>query len=396
MQPTNISTPDKFNRAKPGVENPLQDADFLRFLENVRSRRAEIEQARQVPLDIIDELKKVGMYRALLARRYGGDEHSPVTFLRMVEAISAADGSVGWVASFAGSVVYLAGLPEYRYREIYAHGPDVAFAAGLFPVHPAKKVTGGLAISGRWKFASGCTGADILGGGISIAGDDRASGKPRLVIFPKTLATIEENWDVIGLVGTGSHDVVIEHAIVEEDWSFVRGAGSTLPEPIYRFPQLAFSALNHATVGLGIARAALEEAIELASSKASITGAPRPMDRPHVQIDIAKTDAALRAARAFLMEQTEAVWNIVLAGDPVPIKEASLLRVAANNAARVAADVAESAFSIAGTTAIYRSHPLQRHLRDAMVVKQHAFLSEGHYESAGRILFGLPPAPGFP
>ncbi|WIM10227.1 hypothetical protein [Enhydrobacter sp.] len=74
----------------------------------------------------------------------------------------------------------------------------------------------------------------------------------------------------------------------------------------------------------------------------------------------------------------------------------TLLRLGASNAAKVGADVARMAYTISGTTGIFTDHPLAYTLQDALVVLQHAFLSEGTWQSAGRLLLGLEPTPGFP
>ena len=76
----------------------------------------------------------------------------------MIEDISIADGSAGWVASFGMNPVYLASLPLATLEKVYANGPDVVFAGGIFPPQPATFVEGGLEVNGRWKFSSGCMG----------------------------------------------------------------------------------------------------------------------------------------------------------------------------------------------------------------------------------------------
>ena len=380
-------------------EDPFSNQAFQDLLDEIRSRRAEVEKLRQVPNDLVARMKAVGIYRAVVPKHLGGWGVSLVTFLKMLERISAADGSVGWVASFGGTT-YLAALPMHRIREIYANGPDVAFAGALFPVHRAEKVNGGLRISGRWNFASGCTGADLLGVGVTVDGDPvTAQGTPipRLVVLKPDQVTITDNWNVVGLCGTGSHDLVVDNLVVSEDWSFIRGSDAvSLPEPIFRFPAIARAALFHATVGLGIARESLDELITLAGAKKSITGAPAPADRPHVQRGLALAEASLRAARAFLYSQVETVWETIAAGGKADPSATNLLRLAAINAAEVGANVTQTACKLIGTSTIRLSSPMQRFMRDAHTVNLHAFLGEHHLESAGRILLGMKPLPGYP
>lgn len=365
------------------------------LLAEIVARRGEFTAQRRISNDIVEGFRRVGVYRALVAREFGGDEQSPAEFLRLIERISEADGSAGWVASFGVSALYLAALPRETIAEVYADGPNVVFAGGLFPPQPAVPAEGGLKVTGKWKFGSGSTGADLIGVGIKVDGGAQP-GLPRMAVMPAGKVKIVPNWEVNGLQGTGSHDLVVEGVVVPENWTFVRGSAATLDGPLYRYPSMAFAAQVLAVVGLGVARAALDEIATMAGGRGSITGAPVLADRAYVQIEVAKAEAALRSARAFFYEATEGAWTKLVAGETLAIEDVNLIRLAASHAACVGADVAGTAYKLSGTTGIYTAHPIARHVQDAMVVVQHAFLSEGTWQSAGRILLGLGSPPGFP
>lgn len=377
------------------VATPL-DADgraleFQRVLDEVRQRREEFDSRSHVPRDMIERFRDVGIYRAATPRCFGGDALPPAQFLRLVERIAEADGSAGWVASFGSASTYLTALPRQTLAELYADGPDLVFAGGLFPIQPATQVEGGWRVSGTWKFASGCKGADVLGVGIGIGGP---GGKPRTALLRAKDVEIVENWNVVGLKGTGSHDLKLDNAFVPDDWTFIRGGQSNIDEPLYRYPTIAYAAQVLAVVNLGLARAALDEITRMASSS-GVTGAPKLGDRAYVRIEIGKAEAELQAARGFFYDATETVWESILAGEAVTPEQVSQLRLAAVHVSRAGADVVRRAYTLAGTTAIYLNHPLQRYLRDAMVVTQHAFLSDGMYDGAGAVLLDVPPFPGY-
>lgn len=377
------------------VAEPL-DADgraleFQRVLDEVRQRRDEFDARSHVPRDMIERFRDVGIYRAATPRCFGGDALPPAQFLHLVERIAEADGSAGWVASFGSASTYLTALPRQTLAELYADGPDLVFAGGLFPIQPATQVEGGWRVSGTWKFASGCKGADVLGVGIGIGGP---GGKPRTALLRARDVEIVENWNVVGLKGTGSHDLKLDNAFVPDDWTFIRGGEPSIDEPLYRYPTIAYAAQVLAVVNLGLARAALDEITRMASSS-GVTGAPKLGDRAYVRIELGKAEAELQAARGFFYDATEAVWESILAGNPVTPEQVSQLRLSAVHVSRAGADVVRRAYSLAGTTAIYLNHPLQRYLRDAMVVTQHAFLSDGMYDGAGAVLLDVPPFPGY-
>ncbi|CAH0159675.1 acyl-CoA dehydrogenase family protein [Pseudomonas mediterranea] len=359
-----------------------------------RARREEFDQQRYISHDVIARFKELGVYRALVPTRFGGEQRSPMEFCEMVEDVSAADGSAGWVASFGMNPVYLAALPLETLKKIYADGPDVVFAGGIFPPQPAEFVDGGLKVSGRWKFSSGCVGASLIGVGISPKNGDTV-GLPRLAVMPREKVRIDETWDVVGLIGTGSHDLVIDGVVVPEDWTFVRGGPANLDEPLFRYPSLSFAAQVLSVVGLGVARAALDYLADMASGRFSVTGAPVLADRPLAQMQVAKAEAELRAARAWFYEAMENVWASVLAGDTVSVEQTNLLRLSSTHATRVSAEVARTAQMLSGMTGVYRHSPLARFVNDAQVVTQHAFMGDVTYQSAGAIFFGGKPMPGY-
>ncbi|MGF6574087.1 alkylation response protein AidB-like acyl-CoA dehydrogenase [Paraburkholderia sp. GAS333] len=364
-------------------------------IAEIAQRREEFERLSHVPRDVIDKLKRVGIYRAATPKRFGGDARAPGEFLQMIERIAAADGSAAWVASFGSANVYLAALPLATQAAIYANGPDQVFAGGLFPVQTATPATGGYRVNGLWKFASGCKGADWLGVGISTGNAGNAPGKPQTAVFRAEQVEIVENWNVVGMQGTGSHDLRVTDQFVAQDWTFVRGGAPTVDEPLYRYPTIAYAAQVLAVVNLGLARAALDVANNMAGGRKTTTGAPQLADRAYYRIELAKAEAQLRSARAFFYESTDSVWQSILAGNEVTPDQVSLLRLSATQIAREGADVVNRAYRLGGTMAIYRTHPLQRLMRDSMVVTQHAFLGEGNYDGAGAVFVGVPPIPGY-
>lgn len=374
---------------------PGADGAFSQLLEGVRARSEAFDEAQEVSAEVVELMRQAGIYRALVAKQFGGDEVSPADFIRMIEAIAQVNGSAAWVASFGHTAAYITALPVETLREIYANGPDVNICGALFPPANAPAVDDGFLISGKWKFGSGTPGADLVGVGIKAEGLDDG-GLPRMALMPRANVSIVRNWDVIGLRGTGSHDVVVDKVHVPLEWTFIRGGASSLDTPLYRYPVMALAAQVLAVVGLGVARTALDTLVEMANARGSITGAPVLADRAYVQNDVAQAEASLRSARSFFYEVTEDAYATLLSGDPLPIEKVNLLRLASTHVAAVGVEVTQTAYKLSGTAAIYKDHPIAKNMNDALVVAQHAFLASGTWQNAGRVLLGLPSVPGFP
>ncbi|MCT2582008.1 acyl-CoA dehydrogenase family protein [Actinophytocola gossypii] len=367
---------------------------FDGVLAELAERRVEFREQRYVPRDFVDRLKELGLYRAATPAKFGGEPLPPADFLDRIERISVVDGSTGWVASFGSALIYLAALPVETQAELYRDGPDVVFAGGLFPVQAAAPTERGYTVDGHWKFASGCVAADVIGVGIRDA--EAADGKPRVAVLRPEDVEIVRDWDVVGMRGTGSFDLVVRGVEVPREWTFIRGGSPTVDEPLYRYPTIAYAAQVLAVVGAGVARAALDYAEEVGAGYAGVTGAPKLADRPYYRAEIARAEAALRSARAWFYEVSHEVWETVVAGDPATDEQNAHLRLSSAHLARTSSDVVGSLVEISGTAPIGSTHPLQLLLGDALVPKQHAFLGPAMYDAAGAVLMGLPPTtPGF-
>ncbi|WP_420868860.1 acyl-CoA dehydrogenase family protein [Acinetobacter courvalinii] len=360
-----------------------------------RACSGEFDNQAYVSQDIIEKLKQIGVYRALVPKRFGGNEWSPKQFCELIEQLSKADGSVGWVASFGMSPAYLGSLPEATLEQLYKDSPDIVFAGGIFPPQPAEITDAGVVVSGRWKFSSGCMGADIVGVGISPQKDNEAQGLPRMAVMPANKAHIDMTWDTVGLKGTGSHDLVVKDVLVAKEWTFVRGEPSKLPEPFFKYPSLSLATQVLTVVGIGVAAAAIEEFQKLAPGKSSITGGAEIANRPVTQYEFAQAEAEFKAARVWFYDTMQIVWNEVVAGRTPSAEQISNMRLSCTHVARVCARVTRKIQMLAGMTAIYTHNPFSRFVNDTNVVTQHAFMGDATLQNAGLVSFGMKPAPGY-
>ncbi|EPF69437.1 hypothetical protein F957_04008 [Acinetobacter gyllenbergii CIP 110306 = MTCC 11365] len=371
--------------------------DLESLCQEIRERACtgEFDNQAYVSQDMIEKLKQVGVYRALVPKRFGGNEWSPKQFCELIEQLSKADGSVGWVASFGMSPAYLGSLPEATLEQLYKDSPDIVFAGGIFPPQPAEITDDGVVVSGRWKFSSGCMGADIVGVGISPQKDNEAQGLPRMAVMPANKAQIDMTWDTVGLKGTGSHDLVVKDVLVAKEWTFVRGEPSKLPEPFFKYPSLSLATQVLTVVGIGVAAAAIEEFQKLAPGKSSITGGAEIASRPVTQYEFAQVEAEFKAARVWFYDTMQIVWNEVLAGRTPSAEQISDMRLSCTHVARVCARVTRKIQMLAGMTAIYTHNPFSRFVNDTNVVTQHAFMGDATLQNAGLVSFGMKPAPGY-
>jgi alkylation response protein AidB-like acyl-CoA dehydrogenase len=362
------------------------------LLADIRLRRGEFEEQRFISKDVVEQFKDIGIYRSFVPTEFGGGGKTPSEFLKMIEAISAADGSAGWVASFGMNPAYLASLPTDTLNEVWKDSPDIVFAGGIFPPQNAEKVDGGYIINGRWQFASGCMGASLLGVGIMPDDDSKL---PRMAVLPADKVTIEKTWQVHGMVGTGSFDLVVDNVFVPEQWTFIRGGKPTIDSPFFKYPSLSFAAQVLSVTALGIAREAIDVVVNSAKGRKSVTGAPNLGERHYAQIEIAKAEAKVRSSRAFFYEATDEAWDVIMQGDELTDHQVSMIRLATTNVTRECAEATRIAYQLSGMQGAYLDHPLSRCFRDVHLATQHAFMGEVTYQNAGAMMFGHQPFPGY-
>jgi indole-3-acetate monooxygenase len=350
----------------------------------------EAERERQLPDELVKALAEAGVFRLLVPRAVGGREEHPRVLVETVEQLARADGSVGWCAAIGSTSGIMAGyLPPETAQEIY--GSATSISGGVFaPVGKATRAEGGYRITGRWRFASGCTYCDWLMGGCLVEGDPRPV--PRLVLAPASDVEIHDTWDAMGLRGTGSHDIEMNDLFVPQ----TRQASlvvdrPTATGPLYAFPVFGLLALAIGAVNLGIARGALDDVIALAGERTP-TGSSRTMaERPTVQAELGAAEARLQAARSLLLQAVDEAWAPAAEKGEVPVAQRASLRLAATHAATTGAEVTCVAYHLAGGASVYESSgPLPRRFRDANTATQHMLVGPTTNELAGRLLLRLP------
>ena len=364
------------------------------LLPAIRARRAEIEEGRRLPRDLADALKQTRIFALSVPRVIGGDEASPLEFMRVIEAVSTADGSAGWCAMVGiGNNVAAGYMSEAGAREVFAD-PTAPLAGIAAPAGAATRVDGGVRVSGRWPFASGISHARWLWAGCLVMQD----GAPRMtargpeivhVCIPVNDVEVHDTWHVSGLCGTASHDFSADEVFVPEQRMFaLLDPSGHRPEPLYQMPPLPLFVFQVPCVSLGIARAALDELNALAQIKVPSLYSAVLADKAVAHVEVARAEVALGSARAYLYETVERIWETVVAGDAPAPRDIALGRAAATHAAETGATVARTVGTLAGGSAIYSSSPLQRHVRDADAVAHHFTMAPHIWEEAGRVVLG--------
>jgi alkylation response protein AidB-like acyl-CoA dehydrogenase len=350
----------------------------------VRANADEAEELRRLPPATVEALVSAGLMRMYVPAAYGGPEADPPTALQAMEAVAVADAAAGWCTMIAATTSSLAVfLPPDAAREVY--GDPAVVTGGVFAPNGTGHVAdGAVTVTGRWPWGSGTQHCRWIVGGVRC--DDDAF---RICYLDAADVTFHDTWHTSGLRGSGSLDFSVDGAVVPLDRTFLAfGGGATIDVPLGHFPNFTLLAAGVAAAALGIGRRALDEITALATEKRPQFSSRTLAQHPYTQIELARAEAGLRAARAFLLDEVAAAWDRCVAGDPVTLEQRVRIRLAGANAAERAAHAADTAYTLAGGTSVYTSSILQRLQRDAHVPTQHIQAAPKLYETVGRALLG--------
>jgi indole-3-acetate monooxygenase len=380
----------------PVASTPLEVARGL--APRIRKRAAEIEAARQLPADLVMDIANARLFRVALPEAEGGLGADIVTTLQVIEEIARADGSTGWCLAMGINTLRQSAQfgPDVR-RQIFFSDPIGISAGSANPRGRAVAVPGGYRVTGHWFFASGCMHSSALHGACKVFEGDKPRLRPngdhevRMAYFyPKSVARIIDTWDVSGLRGTGSHDIEVNDLFVPDERTFsALDLRARVTGPMNRMHGFDLAGCGFCCVGLGVARAAIDEFVELAQVKIPRSSSELLRDRAIVQARIGEAEAVLRSGRALLFDVVEDMWETVLAARPITERQRADLRLAMTHAAQSAGTATHMVCEAAGTTSIFTKSPLERFARDAEVVTRHNQLQYVNYEAVGRTVLGL-------
>ncbi len=387
------------NEAAEAEQSPTLKA-VRQVIPEIEARANEIERERRVPADINDKLMKAGAYRMALPRKYGGAELEPLQSIRVIEELAHADGSVAWTAMVAfGFNVLFGRFSSMVVDRLLASGPSRARGA-LAPLGTAQPTSDGYIINGRWPLASGTYEHQWVAAGCLVIENGKPKigpeGRPvyRLALLPKEQAEFLDTWYSVGLCGSDSTDFIVKGRFVPEAFTtdiFV--APSAYDIVLHRLPFMMVTGPTHCAVCLGMTQGAIDDLSELARSKRPAFSPKLPGEDPVFQYRFGELAVRLAAARAYT--QSVAQWTLEKAKSGGPCAPPDLLKMQTMVAHvhHECVGIIDEAFTLAGSTPVYRSHLLQRRWRDIKCVASHFAANTSCYQALGAVLSGAAPAP---
>lgn len=383
------------------VITPVKDR-ITEVAQQLRDLAPATDATGSLPPEVADLVRSTGVTRMLLARELGGYESDLDEFCEAVINIAALNPSAGWVAGVVGVHPWeLSQVDPKLQQEIWGEDPDVWTASPYMPAGRATRVDGGFRLSGRWSFSSGTDACDwVTIGGVVVDGEGKPEPGPNwyhFVLPRPDYEIIEDSWNVVGLKGTGSKDLLVEDVFVpayrvidNEDLDQGRMTEQYAPgKPLYHlsFGTVFSYAITSAT--LGICVGAINEFVEYTRDKVGGFGG-RAAANPFQQAAHAEAVAEIEASQLQLLDGARRMMDIVNSGRKMTRSERLYFRTIQVRSARRAVNAIEKLYTYAGGSAIRLEQPIQRYWRDAHAAANHMCnIAESIYTNYALDVYGL-------
>ena len=358
-----------------------------RLAHKVAEHADEIDEERRIPADLAGELADAGLFRLLVPKSLDGAEIEHPAFLEIVRIFAQADASVAWCINQNNILATdSARMPVETARKIWGDRRGVVTNGPPSRDTNAVPAEGGYRLSGHWDFSSGSSHCTWLAARAPVENRPRES---RTFLLPKSDATMLDIWQVNGLRGTASLSFETDDLFVPESHTYLESVAPREDGPIYLIPKVPLFSIGFATISVTLARACLDDAIELAGRKTQRGVSGAMIDRSTVHRQIGEAEASLRATDAYLRNTAAALWNSAVKCGRVEMDVRVEVRMASTYAIRQASRIVDSAYEMFGADAIFKRNALQRRYQDIHVIEQQFQGRAANFETAGRYFLGL-------
>ena len=393
--------------ARQGQPAPSREMWLARVAEagGLAERSApDADRSRRLSGEVMAALHERELFRLLLPRAQGGHALDLVDYFHLIEALAARDASTAWCVCQGNCCAMIAAYVDRGVADrIWGGDPGAVLAWGPGAAS-AVAVDGGYVVTARSTFVSGSRHATWLGvhgsavreadGSVRLGPDGNPEN--RTLFFPASETELIENWDVLGLRGTGSDCFEVTDLFVPEAYTVVRATMFEHRRPhgegtLYSFPQMPVHAAGFAATAIGTARGFIDAFLEMAQEKVPRLHAAPIRDSATVQDDVGRAHARLSAGRAWLLAEISSAWDAVAATGTLPVERRMAIRLSATHAIHEAKAAVDSLYDAGGTSSVFASGPFERRFRDIHMIAQQIQGRKAHYRTVGAWKLGHPP-----
>lgn len=391
--------------SRTSAERRRERSEWLERAESIGPALADLSEEstrlRTMAPAAVSALEDAGMFAIAVPVEVGGFDVHPATQVEVFEALASYDMSAGWVSFIQTESAASLGakLPDGPgLQAVFADG--IPRAVGLInPQGEARPENGGYRVSGKWNFGSGVRHCAWIIGASRLFDAD---GNPRLTsqgfpitagcAIPQSSFEIEDNWDTIGLEGTGSCNFLLPRPVHVSTDYMTNSAAALRGSPWHHGPGVTYISPGHTGVALGGAKRALQLLATALTDRVRMGAKQSIADRGAFQRDYGEALARYGAARAYALDTLDGVVETLEAGNAISPAEDAEVRAMVAWVTDACVQVVRFAHHSSGGAAVFRDHPMQKVYRDITTASQHIYVAETAYERSGALHLNRAPA----
>ena len=347
----------------------------------LRERTFETAALGQLPEATVEAMQEAGFFRIMQPARYGGFEMDPEVFFRVQMILAQGCMSTAWVLGVVAIHNWQLGLFDDQAQiDVWGEDDSTLISSSYMPVGKVEHVDGGYKLSGHWGFSSGskhCKWA-FLGGMVPPKNEGEAPDY-RTFLVPLGDYEIVDNWNVSGLEGTGSHDIVVKDAFVPEHRTHRSIHGFECASPgnavndhyIFRLPfgQIFVRAVSSSSIGC--LKGVVDSYIAVNKDRVGLNDGNKIATDPDAQMALASAVAVVDECETIMFRNFDAMVEAAKTGQQLDINERIKMRFDAALVSRKCADAINEMFISCGAQGIFKDHPLNRAWLDINAGRTH-------------------------
>ena len=366
-------------------------ANLRAVLPHIAANARRAEESRKVPVENVALLKKIGFTRAFLRKRYGGLEMTAAEYGPCLVEVAQACGATAWAVGLLAQHSHGVGLMSRRLQdEVWGGDGDALVCSSVAPSGACAEVEGGVRLSGRFRWSSGCDHADWAFLGFLRGGEGGGARRVHLAVLPRRDYAIVDDWHTAGMRGTGTKTILVEDAFVPEhrveSQQAMASGGSRGPgadrRGIYSGAFMTYFALGFSAVSLGIAMRMVQVYKERTAGRlraytgAKVTDSASPLAR------LAESVHQVNAAAASLAQDWQRIAERSASDEPPSRAEVVSWRCNQAYVTKMCIEAVDRLFAGSGSSAWYDDSEAQLLWRNSKMAGAHAFTD---YDTAGQI-----------
>jgi 3-hydroxy-9,10-secoandrosta-1,3,5(10)-triene-9,17-dione monooxygenase len=347
----------------------------------LRERTEETARLGQLPAATVQAMQDAGFFRIMQPARYGGFEQDPEVFFRVQMILAEGCMSTAWVLGVVAIHNWqLALFDDRAQQDVWGDDDATLISSSYMPVGKVEHVDGGYRLSGHWGFSSGskhCKWA-FLGAMVPAVNAGEAPDY-RTFLVPIEDYEIVDNWNVSGLEGTGSHDIVVKDAFVPEYRTHRSIHGFECNSPgnavndhyIYRLPfgQIFVRAVSSSSIGC--LQGVIDSYVAVNRERVGLNDGSKIATDPDAQMALAECIAAVDECQTIMLRNFDLMVDAARSGKALAIEERIKMRFDAALVSRKCTEAINLMFNACGAQGIFRDHPLNRAWLDINAGRQH-------------------------